>query len=455
MRSLRRFLLATSLPTITVLALGAAWVGYDGSRHEADEVFDARLSQYAELIAQAHDRERLHGIVGSRTRVSTTSSSTEPDYQALETFQIWEGGEQVLRSGFAPAIHPDQIQAGFQNLTIDAEDWRVYARQPDDKTWVIVSESLRIRDELALAIAGAALLPIMIGVPVLGLLLWWVITLALRRVDRVARAVEIRTPRDLTPVPYANAPRELRGLLYAINGLLDRLRAAIEREKRFSADAAHELRTPITGALIHLDNARLAPEITPQTRESLASARHGLRRMSHVVEQLLRFSRAVNGDERLDYEEFDLSDLLEGVMAEHQSTIEMRDQHLTRHLQPASVYGHAPLLGIAFGNLLSNASQYTPEGGRIRVSCRVDGDQVEAWIEDSGPGMDDDLIAQATERFQRGGRSPHADAPEGCGLGLAIVQRICEQHDATLQLVRSPALGGLMATIRLDAVPTD
>lgn len=453
MRSLRRFMLATSLPTMTILAVVAAWVGYDGSRHEADEVFDARLSQYAELIAQAHDRGRLDGVVGSSEVIPQKSGSDEPDYQALETFQIWEAGERVVRSGLAPTIHPAQIQAGFQNLAIDAGNWRVYALQPDSETWIIVSESLRIRDEVALAIAGAALLPVLIGIPLLGVLLWWVITVALRRIDRVARAVETRTPRELTPVSATNAPRELRGLLDSINGLLDRLRAGIAREKRFSADAAHELRTPITGALIHLDNARLAPDLTPQTRESLVKARQGLERMSHVVEQLLRFSRAVNGDEHLACEDFDIGQVLEGVMAEHRTTLQARGQTLTSDLEPALVHGHAPMLGIAFGNLLSNASQYTPKGGEIRVSCHVEGHRVAASVEDSGPGMDDELAARATARFQRGGHTPHDDAPEGCGLGLAIVQRIAEQHATYLELTASDRLGGLMATLRFPTAP--
>ncbi len=348
-------------------------------------------------------------------------------------------------------IAPASVQPGFQNLNINGADWRVYAMQPEPNIWVIVSESLHIRDELALAIAGAALLPLLIGIPIIGALLWWTVTYALRRIDRVAQAVETRTPRELSPVSTDGTPRELGGLLNAINGLLERLRAGIEREKRFAADAAHELRTPITGAQIHLDNARRAPELSQITRQSLGQAREGLDRMAHIVEQLLQLSRAVSGDERLDQETFDLAALLESVARSHQPMLQARNQTLKTRLQTVMVHGHAPLLEIAFGNLLSNASQYTPQGGNIYLCCQSIDTGALACLEDSGPGMDPSFIAHATERFQRGASSPHSDALEGCGLGLAIAQRICEQHDSTLELSRSTDLGGLRACIRLNA----
>ena len=451
MKSLRRFLLTTSLPAVTALALGAAWVGYDGSRHEADEVFDARLMQYAELIASAHADQRVSGVVGPSDHAAlTTPNGEEPDYQTMETFQIWREGERVLHSGLAPVIPPTAVQPGFQDLLVGGMEWRVYALKPHPEIWVIVSESLRVRDELALAIAGAALLPVLIGIPVIGLLLWWMVSIALRRIDRVAVAVEARTPRELSPVPTADTPRELRGLLNAINGLLTRLRAGIEREKRFAADAAHELRTPITGAQINLDNARLAPELSDSTRQSLEQAREGLGRMAHIVDQLLRLSRAVSGDERLDRAEFDLRALLDALIRNQAPTLEARQQTLTTDIDSVVVHGHAPLLEIAVGNLLSNASLYTPRGGRIRISCHQTGTTAFIAIEDSGPGMAESFIRNATDRFQRGGESPHDDALEGCGLGLAIVQRIVEQHDATLQLSRSESLGGLCARIELS-----
>ena len=457
MKSLRRFLLFTSLPLIALVGVAAALIGYDGTRHEADEVFDAQMVQYARLLAHTLPRGEIpHEDTDSGLQPPTLADTeldleytTGHEYETRLTFQYWTGDQLVARSRFAPRLQGSQIEPGFHSIERDERQWRVFTLELDGGRRVIVTEDEEVRSEIALALAAQALLPLLIGIPILGLLLSLVINLAIRRIDAIAGDVAERSPTDLSPVSTSDAPRELSRLLESINGLLERLRAGIEREKQFSADAAHELRTPITGIRIHLQNALAAAPDDAELRQSLEQAQVGIGRMSHIVEQLLHFNRAVNREEPTGTQIIDLASVIEDVIEAQRPLLERRRQELTTRLQPARVTGNSDLLAIVFGNLLANASQYTPTGGNISVTLTSRGKHVQAMVDDSGPGMTHDQRERAFSRFYRGNESESGDQV-GCGLGLAIAQRVCERHGATITLDESQTLGGLRATVLFD-----
>ena len=453
MKSLRRYLLLRSLPLIVLVALAAAVIGYTGSRHEAEEIFDTQMAEYARLLATALPRSAEAARHASpRAGAIKANGNGAQDgiihqYESRFTFQHWIGGERVTRSRFAPRFDGAAQEPGFHRLEHDGRMWRVFTLAPSDDRRIIVAEDEHVRDELALALATEALLPVLIGVPILGLLLSLVVGLATRRIDAIAEDVATRSPTDLSPVATREAPRELGRLLESINGLLERLRAGLEREKQFSADAAHELRTPITGIRIHLQNALLDAPADSHLRRALEQAELGVGRMAHIVEQLLRFNRAINDEERIGTAPVDLEAVLQEVIETQDPVLRQRGQHLTTKLEPATVHGNHELLAIVFGNLLANASQYTPAGGRIAITMRVAADAVAIGIEDSGPGIPEAERDRALARLHRGGDATGDGNAAGCGLGLAIAERICERHDARLTLDHSDALGGLRATV--------
>lgn len=454
MRSLRRYLLLRSLPMIVCVALAAAAIGYYGSRHEAEEIFDTQMAEYARLLATALPRSAAAARRGGPGDGSLAGTLSGPEtgaiheYETRLTFQYWIGGQRVARSRFAPTFDGAASEPGFHRLEYDGRTWRVFTLAPADERRIVIAEDEYVRNELALALATEALLPVLISVPILGLLLSLVVNLAIRSIDTIAQDVSTRSPTDLSPVTTRQAPRELGRLLESINGLLERLRAGLEREKQFSADAAHELRTPITGIRIHLQNALLDAPPDTGLRRALEQAEIGVARMSHIVEQLLRFNRAINDEERIGTEPVDLETVLGEVLETHRPVVRQRRQELITHLEPASVQGNHDLLAIVFGNLLTNATQYTPEGGRIAISTRVATDAVVIDIEDSGPGIAEAERGAALSRFHRGSEGPTYGINEGCGLGLAIAERICERHGARLTLDRSETLGGLRVTVR-------
>ena len=453
MRSIRRFLLLWSLPLVALVALAAALVGYSGSRHEAEEILDTQMTEYARLLATALPAARDARPPQRQQTAPASGRAASPghEYEAHLTFQYWIAGRLITRSRHAPRLEGHADGPGFHTVEQGDRNWRVFTLQLDGDRRILVAEDEYVRDEVALTLAAEALLPLLISVPILGVLLSLVIDRAIRRVNAIAADVAERNPTDLSPVTTREAPKELWRLLESINGLLERLRGGIEREKQFSADAAHELRTPITGIRIHLQNAMLAaPEHEGDLRESLQRAEVGVDRMSHIVEQLLRFNRAFNQVERNGTAALDLESVLLRAIETQQPLLRERGQQLVTRIGSAHVHGNHELLAIVFGNLLANASQYTPRNGTIGVSMERDEAAVHVHVEDSGPGMPEDERRYSLLRFRRGEEG--ARSPEGCGLGLAIAQRICERHDATITLATSDTLGGLRATVTFALV---
>jgi two-component system sensor histidine kinase QseC len=453
MKSLRRSLLLRSLPLIVAVALGAAAIGYYGSRHEAEEIFDTQMAEYARLLATALPRSAeaarraSPGDDGITDTLAGSETEVVHEYETRLTFQYWIAGQRVARSRFAPTFGGAAREGGFHRLEYDGRTWRVFTLAPSNDRRIIIAEDEYVRNELAFALATEALLPVLISVPILGLLLSLVVNLAIRSIDTIAEDVSTRSPTDLSPVATREAPRELGRLLESINGLLERLRAGLEREKQFSADAAHELRTPLTGIRIHLQNALLDAPTDTDLRRALEQAETGVHRMSHIVEQLLRFNRAINDEERIGTASVDLETVLGEVLETHHPVVRQRHQQLITRLNPATVHGNHDLLIIVFANLLTNASQYTPEGGRIAITTHVAENGVVVDIEDSGPGIPEAERGHALSRFHRGSDVSGYDNSDGCGLGLAIAERIFERHGARLTLGSSDTLGGLRVTV--------
>lgn len=440
MTSLRRLLLITALPLVTGVALAAALIGYLGSHHEAEELMDAQMTQYARLLARTLPRG------GSRPEGPSEGGYVH-DYEARLTFQYWINDQLVTRSRYGPTLTAPPATSGFRNLETTGGDWRVFTLALPTGARVVVAEDEQVRAELALALAGEALVPTLISIPLIGGVLVLVVNVAVRRIDAIAAAVGERSSHDLTPVPTEQAPKELTRLLMAINGLLERLRAGLEREKQFSADAAHELRTPITGIRIHLQNARLSPPDDPDLQESVERAESGLSRMADIVEQLLEFSRAVNTDERTGSVPLDLAEILREAADTQRHLLERQSQHIELSLEPAVVHGNGELLAIVFANLIRNASQYAPQGSTIAVGLHRHGEGAVATVEDAGPGISADRRARALARFHRGGAGAD-DTASGSGLGLAIAERICDRHGAVIELGDSERMGGLEVRVR-------
>ena len=279
--------------------------------------------------------------------------------------------------------------------------------------------------------------------PALLLFIFVAVRRGLQPLESMASEVSTRTFDNLAPVASSKVPREALPLAEAIDRLLARLAAARDNERRFTADAAHELRTPLAAIRVQAQVARMAPESEARER-ALSNVIAGLDRATRLVEQLLRLARLDPLARLPQTETVELGGLLEGVF------VELRDHYPQAELSleisgSDSIPGDADLLRVALRNLVDNAVRYA-DGAAVALFVRRDpeGDALLLGVSDDGPGVADNELTRLRERFYR---SPTVQPLSGSGLGLAIVERIAELHGATLRLINRPE-GGFEAALR-------
>lgn len=431
--SLRKRLLALLLGGVTVAWLGTLVFSYLDAHHEVDELFDAQLAQAAQtLLALASHEDGDHiedlGNAGHK-------------YQRQLRFQLWGAdGRLLLRSQNAPETPLTTVPAFSE--THDARDghWRHYSQWNSEKSLQIqVSENHRIRDELIGQIAWRLLFPALLGLPLIGFWVWLATRHGLSSLDNIAREITQRDPQQLHALTPEAAPVEIRPLLDALNDLLGRVSHALDSERRFTADAAHELRTPLAALLAQLQVAQRARDDSEQ-KQSLDQLQAGLHRAAHLVEQMLQLARLDPEHGLPDAGPVSLTAISEDVCAELGNDILARQIDFALDADgEGRIDGKAEWLRVLVRNLLDNALRYTPKGGAIRVSIQQSAEQVTLEIADNGPGIPADQRTAVCQRFHRLDQT----GQPGSGLGLAIVARIAELHGTNLQLSDSPFGQGL------------
>ena len=432
MNSLRAKLLVLLLAVISTAWMVTAIFIYFDAHHEIDELFDAQLAQSARvLLAQAgHD---LKGAREDDDGIATEVASAGHKYERKIAFQIWdEHGRLLLRSASAPAEPLANQENGFAATMIEGKPWRVYSQQDEEgELRVQLGERHAVRNELAASVAQRLLLPLGIALPVLAVLIWLAVGKGLDPLRRISREVAQRDPANLAPLEECTAPAEIAPLLHALNGLLGRLEAALEGERRFTADAAHELRTPLAALKIQAQVARRAGG-DAQRSAALDNLILGADRATHLIQQLLTLARLEpNGSSPAQMGACDLAAIARQVLADQAATAQGKGIELElKSPDQAMVTGNADMLGILLRNLVDNAISYTPSHGRVSVSLISEPNQVRLEVLDSGPGIPEQERQRVFDRFYR----ILGNEVSGSGLGLSIVKRIADFHGATLTL---------------------
>ncbi|UCV09341.1 ATP-binding protein [Dechloromonas denitrificans] len=434
--SLRRRLLGLLLGGVAAAWLVTMVFSYLDAHHEVDELFDAQLAQAAQTLLALASHDGGDGIedLGDITH----------KYQRRLRFQIWQAdGKLLMRSKNAPTT-PLTEADGFSETRGPEGHWRHFSQWNEAHgLQVQVSENHHIRDDLIGHIAWRLLFPALFGLPLIGFWVWLATRQGLASLDGIARQIASRAPQQLQPLCPASAPEEIRTMLEALNGLFQRVETALEGERRFTADAAHELRTPLAALQTQLQVALRARDGDERDR-SLQQLQSGLSRASHLVDQMLQLARLDPESGLPDPQTVDLGRLAEAVCADLGPLI--LGKNIDFDLDAADdciVIGQNEWLRVLIRNLVDNAIRYTPAGGAVRVSLsRADG-HCRLSVQDSGPGIPVNDRAAVLRRFHRldqGGQP-------GSGLGLAIVARIAELHGARLELGETAVTGGLTVTV--------
>jgi two-component system sensor histidine kinase QseC len=292
-----------------------------------------------------------------------------------------------------------------------------------------------------------------LAIPVIGLILWFVLGIGLRPVSKLARELRQREATDLRPVSQQDMPVELVQLANSANELLRRLDASFLREKRFSSDAAHELRTPIAALKIHCDNLLLEWESPP---ESLLKIQEGIERMSYLVEQILLLNRTAPDHFMGKFEPINLTHLVKNAIVSHSHALEDKQHQIQFNGDESWVLGDRAALETLLNNLLGNAIKYTGVGGQIAINTWLRGKEVVLEVMDNGEGIPEDQYERVFDRFYRVGGDRHKSRTPGCGLGLSIVKQVVDLHGAHVRLCRSRFGQGLLVMVTFAAylVPT-
>ena len=432
--SLRGRLTRALLVAVLLIACAQALVTYRTARQDTEALFDAQMQRIAiSLTGSLAAGDQAGGLA------SVPASAQDM------IIQIWRADGLMLYRSPTSRLLPPQAVIGFSDLRVDGDAYRVYALQTSTQI-VQVAQQTEARREMAGQLALRAVLPVALLAPLLMLVVWWVVGRALAPVERVRRQVAARRADDLAPLPTAGLPAELRPLVDEMNGLLGRLAAAWAALTHFTADAAHELRSPLAALRLQVQSVQRAPD---EAARQLAGERllGGIDRATRLVEQLLALARQEGAERATPPVPVDLAALARSAVADAAGEAARRGIALALDApDEATAQGQPDALAVLLRNLVDNALRYTPEGGQVRVSVQSAGSGTGAalLVEDSGPGIPPEDRQRVLDRFYR---APGA-AGHGSGLGLAIVNAIARQHEAALQLDASPSFGGLRVALR-------
>ncbi|MGE5089574.1 MAG: ATP-binding protein [Candidatus Levyibacteriota bacterium] len=439
MSSIRRTLLVWLLVGLAVIGLAASAATYVAARREIGSLLDLQLKQLA-YSTRMDDLLR-----GQRPGFDTPDVPRGAGITELVT-QIWDR-DGVLVYWTRPGMGlPVPAREGYSTVSRNGRDWRVY-------TMVHGTHALQIaqpqdeRDRLATQTALRTLLPFAALMPVFGVMMWLGVGHGLRPLEAMSRAVGKRRPDALAPIAETGLPEELRPLGESLNGLLARLSDALSAQRRFTADAAHELRTPLAALKLQLDLAR-RNGATQGAAASLDDLDAAVDRASHLVEQLMTLARVEPEALAMQQTRCDLVAIARDAIVARAALAAQKGIDLgLAHAEPASVDGDEASLAILLSNLLDNALRYTPSGGRIDVTVRNDAGAPVLTVADNGPGIPAADRERVFDRFYRGAGSEEP----GSGLGLSIVKRIADAHGASVSLDAPAAGTGLVASVRFAA----
>ena len=419
MRSIRFFLVAGILATLILFNFIAALQGYQSSMEEADTLFDNQMLDLARLVS------------------NLDYSNAEDNAIRLGndlTFQVWQDGSLLAASSNAPAAPIQELVPGFEYANFNGYRWRTFTRYEDFRDrWVVVAERTDLRFILAENVVIESLFPLLLCIPLIGLLIWIIVSRGLHPLQELSTQLKGKRANDLSPILYSNSRIELDQMIESVNGFIDRLAQAMDREKRFSADAAHELRTPISALKVQLHNLR--SEISTDS-DSYQQLQLGVERMQHLIEQLLALYRSTPEQFEANCTRVDLVLTAQRQIALLYPGFERKSQQveLESELEPAMITGDQFALETLVSNLLTNASKYTQSGGTILVRIREIADEICLTVEDNGPGIPLADRKHVFDRFYRADRNAENAQVPGCGLGLTIIKHIAELHNARVVL---------------------
>lgn len=443
--SLRRRLIWTTVGSSIVVGLVSTVIVLVLAWKEVSDAFDDTLEEGARLVL-ALGESAAPGAAPARER-DDAQPSLKLDYQIVaRDGTVLRRGEDAPKR---PFVEPGRRDDRFYDVHAGGERWRVYVRDHDTLGFSAqVGQEWDDRIDLIQDMLESLAWPLVGLWTLLGLANWWLIRRLVAPFERLARGMEAKSPADLSPVAYAGRAREVRSVVAALNRLLARLSHALEGERRFTADAAHELRTPLAALASRIQVMQRSQPPDGALAEQLRRLREDVARSTSLVENLLHLARLDPQDaDALVTETLDARALLDDVLRVCAPAAAARAVQLTLDCRAATLRGNRDALFTALRNLVDNAIRYGREGGAVTLSAHAEPARVVLAVRDDGPGVDEADRERLTQRFFR----VLGNAAQGSGLGLSIVARVTELHGGTLQIGAGLGGRGLGVSLSLPA----
>lgn len=421
---------------IWILATVATWLD---ARHELDELLDAHLEQAATLLLI----QKLGDFDEDDIALKPPNSDK---YGKLVMFQIIQSGKLVLKSDQAPdypLLTPNMPRGTHIALQFNGQSWRAFKEIDRSRSLdIIVAELEDSRRDILWAVLRSSLWPLILCLPILYVAIWLVVRRSIAPIQALSRTVVGRDPQSLEPISQPQLTHELQPLVLSMNSLFKRVGSLLESERRFTADAAHELRTPIAAIRMQAQVAQAAND--PTTRQNALTATIlGCDRATRLVEQLLTLAR-IEANEQIVGQQVNLNEIIILVISELAISSARKQQSVIfESAQICLINGNDVLLRVLIRNLIDNAIRYSPTSSTIVVKLNLQHELFQLVIEDSGNGMSDEDIKRLGQRFFRVTGSD----VDGSGLGWSIVSRIVTLHALSIETHRSNSLGGLAVSI--------
>lgn len=429
--SIRLRLLLALLGMLAVVAVVMGGLTYRSVLVEIETLFDYQLRQMALSLRDQGE-------------IPASQADSLSDEKFDFVVQIWSVDGRSIYATRDHASLPGRVLLGLAEVDVDDQTWRTFSVATRERV-IQVAQPIRIRRQLAVKAAFHSVLPILWLAPLMALAAWWLVAATLAPLRRVADEVKQRGEQRLRPLPTEGLPSEVAPLVAALNALLARLAESLDTQRALVADAAHELRSPLTALKLQMQWLRRAPDAAARA-EAAESLAEGIDRAARLVEQLLTLARSEPGAPSLPEEAVDLRELVRQAVAD---TVPFAVTRGTRFEllaeQPVTVRGHPAELAVLARNLADNAVRYSAPGSQVKVEVRREGGRPTLIVEDDGPGIPDEERERVFDRFYR---RAHTEQP-GSGLGLAIVQSVARRHGAEVRLEAAEP-HGLRAVVRFQ-----
>ncbi|EAW31778.1 sensor histidine kinase [marine gamma proteobacterium HTCC2143] len=432
MKSIRVFLVIVLLSIICLVNFLAALHGYRSSMAAAEIILDEQITDSANLLA---------GILANDIVIP---KDVFPD---SVYYQHWQGGILQHKSANAPDTLLSSIEPGFHQANFEGVRWKTLVHPLANKdSQIIIAHRADTYSNLSEKIVLKSIFPIIWVLPFLGVLIWLVVYFGLHPLHRLASVLRRKKSEDLKSIENSGYPGELTEVVISINNLLERLDGAFDRERRFSADAAHELRTPLAALKVGLHN--LIEESGPKS-DNLQELEKGVDRMGHSIEQILAFHRLSPDRFLASPEVVDIKKIAQQTIVDLYSACERKNLNIAIEGTTVLVEGDRFALATLLKNLVDNAIKYTPVNGTIVIAIAAMGSVATIAVEDSGSGIKEADLQRVFDRFYRVGSATLQADIVGSGLGLSIVDHIVQLHRGSIEMGVSNILGGLKIEITL------